>query len=288
MSANASVVCTARSWLFVPGNRPDRFSKALKAGADAVVIDLEDAVADADKDEARDVVVRTIEQGVLDGSVFLRLNALGSPFGSRDLAELARLGSLDGLSGVLLPKVEHADQVAAFRDRMGGHLPVVAIVETAQGLARVNSIAQADGVSRLVSGNLDLAEDLGCDFDTPGVRGHVEFPIVLASRVAGLPPPVEGPETQLGEPTVVEAAARAARALGFGAKICIHPSQVDAVHRGLRPPEGELARARRVLAAVGSAAPGRAIKVDGRMVDKPVIEWAKRIVQSTGENLDHI
>jgi citrate lyase subunit beta/citryl-CoA lyase len=260
-----------RTYLFVPGTRPDRFGKALASGADAVVLDLEDAVAPVDKDSARHAIVNWFMSAAPQdrARIVVRINDAESPWFAEDLRALREAGA----TGVLLPKAETAQQVAA----AGAALPgasVLALVESARGVVQADAVAAA-GASRLVFGTLDFALDLDMDITTD-VSGlaYAASRIALASRVAGLPSPVAGVTPQLDDPSRLLADLAIARAQGFGAKLCIHPAQVETIHTALRPSPQALDWARRVLAA-DAASPGAA-RLDGRMVDRPVVLQARR------------
>lgn len=262
-----------RSYLFVPASRPDRYERALASGADAVIIDLEDAVAPADKAAARDSLRQWLQARRGDASgVVLRINALGTPWHGEDFA----LCALPAVASVMLPKAERADAmnaVAALRPA----LHVIALIESALGVANARALAALPVVQRLAFGNLDLALDLG-------LRGHGEddlapyrAEVVMASRLAGLPAPIDGVTAAIDDDERLRTDLQRARRLGFGAKLCIHPRQVPVVHLGLAPGEAELEWARRVVQAAGSAE-GAAVAIDGTMVDTPVLLRARAIL----------
>ena len=261
-----------RTYLFVPGNRPDRFGKALASGADAVVLDLEDAVAADAKDAARESVrVWAAEASpVVRARVVVRTNDLGSPHAAADLDAVVAAG----LPAVMLPKTESADDVAAVRCA-ASEVAVLALVETARGIAAVEGIAAAPGVVRLVFGTLDYALDLDLELD-PESDGlsYAAGRLAVASRCAGIATPVGGVTPQLGDATRLLADLAWSRRHGFGAKLCIHPAQVAAIHTALAPTAEAIERARRVLEA--DAASSGAAQLDGRMIDRPVVLAARR------------
>jgi citrate lyase subunit beta / citryl-CoA lyase len=267
-----------RSYLFVPGNRPDRFAKALASGADAVVLDLEDAVAADAKDLARAAVRAWAAEAAPEDRTrtVLRINDAASHHHADDLALLAATG----LQAVMLPKAESAAQVARVRAD-AGPVEVLALIETAAGVEHAVAIAAADGVTRLVFGTLDLALDLDLDIEhSCDGLAYAAGRLVVASRLAGLPAPVAGVTPQLGDQDRLGADLTWSRRHGFGAKLCIHPNQVEAVHAGLAPEPGAVEWARRVLAA-DQAAPGAA-QLDGRMIDRPVVRAARRTLARAG------
>ena len=263
----------ARSFLFVPAARPERFGKALASGADGVVIDLEDAVAPEDKDAARHMLAGGFDALTPEerARLVVRVNAAGTPWHDGDRALVQRLAA-GGLAAAMLPKAETAVALSGWPAGLG----LMPLVETVEGLAATDELAAASGVLRLAFGNLDFQADAGmaCEADEPELM-PVRLALVLASRRAGIAPPVDGVTAATGDAPQVTAAAQRARRMGFGAKLCIHPAQVAAVHAAFTPDAAQLDWARRVLAA--SQGKGGAFRLDGRMVDAPVIRLAQRV-----------
>ena len=269
---------TARTYLFVPGNRPERFAKALASSADVVVLDLEDAVAVDDKSSARDSVGAQLAGMPPEARrrVAVRINDMASSWFVLDLRTVLHSGGTQ----VMLPKAESAAQIAALRSALPD-AEVLALVETARGVAAADEIAAAPGVARLVFGTLDLALDL--DLDThSGDEGlaYAAGRIAVASRAAGLAAPVAGVTPQLDDVTRLLADLAQARRFGFGAKLCIHPKQVDPIHAALAPSAAAIEWAARVLKAEAES-PGAA-RLDGRMVDRPIVLQAERILMRSG------
>lgn len=261
-----------RSYLFVPGNRPERFEKAHAAGADAVILDLEDAVQPDEKLPARAAVLAAVSNDA-SRPAWVRINGSDTSWFNDDIAALA---SRPGVAGIVLPKAETREQIEAVLAHAHPALSVLPIVETARGFANLAVLCAAPRVQRIVFGTLDFQIDLGIDGD--GEELHLfRSQIVLASRLAGIGAPVDGVSTTLTDTDAIEADARRGRRFGFGGKLCIHPKQIDAVHRAYAWSDAEQAWARRVLAAV-EASHGAAVAVDGKMVDMPVILKARRIV----------
>lgn len=258
----------ARSYLFVPGNRPERFAKAEASGADQVILDLEDAVPPAEKLRAREKVQRWLETG---HAGMVRLNAPGSEWFADDL----EMCQPTGVTGVILPKTESGEDIRSVAQVLRG-IPIFPLIETAQGVWNAHGIAMEPGVERLVLGALDLQLDLRVEGDGEELdlfRSH----LVLVSRVAGLASPVDGVSTAIEDIEQVRNEAARARRLGFGAKLCIHPRQVPVIHACFAPTEEQRAWAQRVKAAA-EAAGGAAAMVDGKMIDRPVIEQAEGIL----------
>ena len=257
---------TQRSYLFVPGDRSERIAKARASGADAVIVDLEDAVAPANKAAARAAVVNALDAAY---PVVLRINGADTEWFDDD----AKLAAHPGVAAVMLPKAGSIDAVAALRAASGK--AVLALVETAAGMAGLPALAAA-GVARLAFGSIDFQLDLDIADDDLALLPF-RMQLVLASRVANLPPPVDGVTTALDDAERIGADARRARSLGFGGKLCIHPKQVAIVNAAFSPAAAELEWARRVVAAA-AAAGGAAVAVDGKMVDAPVLARARRLL----------
>jgi citrate lyase subunit beta/citryl-CoA lyase len=256
------------TYLFVPGDRPERFDKAFASAADAIIIDLEDAVAADRKRAARDAVA-SWRQGAKPGDrLALRVNDATTPWFGDDL----RLAHDIGVRCVVLPKAEAIEQIAAVRAAVPG-ADVVALIESARGVQNVDAIAAA-GVQRLGFGTIDYAVDLELSGDERGLL-YPASRIAIASRVSGIGAPVAGVTTVLDDGPQMQADLAFARAFGFGAKLCIHPRQVDPVKRAFLPNATEIDWARRVIEACKG---GTAVQVDGRMVDKPVMLLAETIL----------
>ncbi|MEN3277214.1 MAG: citrate lyase subunit beta / citryl-CoA lyase [Massilia sp.] len=263
-----------RSYLFVPANRPEMFGKACKAGADAVIVDLEDAVPFADKAAARGALDAWLASADRPAAppVLVRINGADTAWFEDDLA----LCGAPGVQGVVLSKAEGVADIA--RLRQAGAAAILPLIESAAGFDNVRAIAQAPGVQRLLFGSIDFQLDLCIG----GEREELLFfrsQLVLVSRLAGIGAPVDGVSTAIGDAGLLERDATHARQMGFGGKLCIHPKQVAGVNRCFSPGEEELAWARRVLAAA-EAAGGAAVALDGRMIDRPVILRAQRILDT--------
>lgn len=265
---SAPDIRSARSLLFVPGDRPERFAKAAASGADEVVLDLEDAVAPTAKAEALAHVLNWLEAG---NRAVVRVNAVGTETHASEVAALAGTNA-----AVMLPKAEAADLIADVHARLGDH-EILALIETAQGVRDAGAIAQVPGVARLVLGTVDLGAELGVDAASHEAFGYSRGRLVIASAAAGLPGPVDGVTVRLDNTRVLEEDLRMARTLGFSGKLCIHPAQVAAVNDALAPSAAELQWAERILAAVAGT-DGGVVSVDGAMVDRPVVLRAERLV----------
>jgi citrate lyase subunit beta / citryl-CoA lyase len=251
----------ARSFLFVPGDRPERFGKAAAAGADAVVIDLEDAVPPAHKEMARAAAAGWLARG---NEAVVRVNGVRTSWHSRDVETLAAPAG-----ALMIPKAESAGDWPAARGCL-----ILPLIETANGLMNARWLLAAPGVVRPAFGSLDLAAELGVD---PGDRTALLWArshLVMAAAAAGVAAPIDGVTTSLDDPQALAADVRACRALGMTAKLCIHPSQVGTVHALLSPTEDEVTWARGVVAAAGDGVSA----VGGHMVDPPVIARAHQVL----------
>lgn len=264
----------ARSFLFVPGTRPDRFAKAAASGADAVILDLEDAVAPQDKASARELVAGHLR----DQRVLVRVNGAATPWFADDLAALADAGRP---AGIVLPEAESPEQVAAVVAALGRQVPIFALIESARGVRAANLIAQTPDVTRMMFGNLDFALDSGINVRSADEREllFARSALVIASRAAGLPGPVDGVQPEIDNDAATGSAARSAADLGFTGKLCIHPRQIPLVHSAFEPSADELRWAARVLESAGDSG-GAAVRLDGEMIDAPRLELARRIARS--------
>ena len=261
-----------RTYLFVPATRTERVPKAIAARADAVIVDLEDAVAPAAKRSARDAAARGFPDSA---SVFIRVNGPDTEWFEDDLGLCRALGA----RGVVVPKAETPEQMrhAASRVRPGAIL--LPLVETARGYSNAAALCEVPGVQRLIFGSIDFQLDLGITGDREELL-YFRSGLVLTSRLAGVQPPVDGVTVDIDDVERVEADTLYAKRLGFGGKLCIHPRQIAVVSRCFYPNADEVAWARRVVEAAG-AARGGAIQVDGKMVDRPVLVKAQEILRES-------
>lgn len=276
----SGALALARTFLFVPADRPERHARALATAAGGVIVDLEDAVAPARKAAARAGLAASFAAlaPAQHARLLLRIHAAGTPWHAEDCAQAAALAAAGRLAGVVLPKAERAADLARLAVAVGPRCALVPLVESAAGLAAVDELAAAPQVLRLAFGHLDFQADLGLACDAGEAElVPVRLALVLASRRAGLAAPVDGVTPDWRDAARLAADTARARRGGFGAKLCIHPDQVDPVHAALGPGAQELAWARRVVEAVAAAGGGVA-SLDGRMVDAPVVRQAERLL----------
>lgn len=261
---------TARSWLFVPGDRPERFDKAVASGADMVICDLEDSVTADAKDAARTAVAAWLRSG---GSAAVRVNPVGAPWHDEDIAALA---GAEGLRAIVLPKSQDTAEVSDVAWSIKA--PIVPLVETALGILRAADIAALPSVARLAFGTLDYALDVGADADDDAAMLLARTSVVMCSRAVGAPGPIDGVTTALDDEARLQSDTAKSRALGFTGKLCVHPRQIAGVHRGFASTAEQLAWARDILAVAAASSVGAARTPDGMMVDAPVIARANAIL----------
>lgn len=260
---------TARSFLFVPGDRPERFPKAVASGADTLVLDLENAVGPGNKEQARQCVADWLAQG---HAATVRINAIDTPWYEGDMA----MASTYPQASVMLPK---ADAYSATHTL--GALPrcrLIALLETIEAYMNLSGLAHVAGLERIAFGSVDFSTESGIA-DTGHAFTAVRTQIVLASRHAGLPAPVDGVSLELHDEPLIRQLAAESHALGFGGKLCIHPRQVAAVNAAWQPGSAELEWAQRIVQAFKDS-DGNATAIDGKMIDKPVFERARRILEN--------
>lgn len=276
-----------RSYLFVPATSGRKIDKAYGSAADAIIIDLEDAVATSEKPAARAALASVVPHSPARPT-WIRVNAIGTQFCFQDLLACCR----PGVAGILLPKVEAAGQVAMVDWVLGNvererGLPqrgvaLAGIVETAAGLQQAAGIASASPrLRRLMFGAVDLAADLGIDIaDDAGATAQARFALACASRAAGLDAPVDTAYADIANLEGLRNTATRAKALGYTAKACIHPAQIETVNEVFTPTAAELAWARAVVEKFDQAERDglAAVTLEGQMLDYPVAEKARKVL----------
>ncbi|MEM9533974.1 MAG: CoA ester lyase [Pseudomonadota bacterium] len=277
-----------RSFLFAPGNHPRKVEKSLQVGADAVVLDLEDAVATAQKAATRPVVVDALQEP-RSCRGYIRVNSFETPWCYGDLQAAVR----GGVDGIVLPKVESAAQLITVdwvisqleleRNLSPGTLDLMPIIETGLGVARLEEISSAvPRVQRLAFGAGDLHLDLNLQWE-PQERSLADTRsrLVLHSRIAGLEPPIDTVLLQIRDSARFEKSSAAGREFGFQGKLCIHPDQVPIANRVFSPSADEIEHARQVVEAFAAAeADGSAsIQLEGYFIDYPIVERARKVLE---------
>lgn len=256
--------------LFVPGHRPERFTKAAASDADAIIIDLEDAVHDNDKPAAQN---NLRVHGIRHKPVFVRINARQTACWRRDLDALADAK----VDGVMVPKAETAEDIVALHTTLGRELPVIALVESAAGFANLRSLLRAPLVLCAAFGSLDYTLDLNCEPSWEALL-HARSLLALECRIAGLPAPIDGVTPQFNDDDLLRKETLRARSLGYRGKLAIHPRQTAIIRESMLPTAEEFEWAKKIIAAA-EYNPGAA-QVDGTMIDNPVIQRAQQIIQS--------
>ena len=281
MSSPDQTLAFSSNFLFVPATRPERFSKAFDSGANAVVLDLEDAVPEEDKESARKAIRAawpsfTAEQ---KNRLVIRSNSPGSKFYAADLILAQELN----VACILIPKSESQDEINGAALVLPS-TTIIPMIETALGLENLREIANSNQVIRLALGNLDLQADLGmiCDQNETELQ-TARFQIVLASRLAQIAPPIDGVTLSTDDLERISGDAQRAKRMGFGGKLCIHPKQVSIVKSAFMPTQDELNWAQRVIDA-DQTSKGGAVKLDGRMIDRPVVLLAQRTLALAGKH----
>lgn len=277
-----------RTFMFAPGNHPRKVEKVFSLGADAVILDLEDAVAMNEKVAARQAVVAALKRPRTCRG-YVRINASDTPLCYGDLLETVG----EGLDGIVLPKVESAAQLLTIdwllaqlereRSLPAGSIDLMPIIETGKGVAAVREIAGAGSrVRRLSFGAADYTHDMGMNWTLEeGELTPARAEIVLASRVGRLEPPIDTVFAHVGKHLdALKRTAQLARDLGFQGKLCIHPEQVEPIHGVFTPTNKEITEARKIVETFEAAeASGSAsIQVEGRFIDYPIVEQAKRVL----------
>lgn len=282
----------ARSYLFAPGDNERLLEKVFNAGADAVVLDLEDAVAPERKSAARDMVAEVLRklrrQGGAEPAIFVRVNAVSTGFWTEDVDAVVD----PALAGFRLAKAESADEIRALDDRLtaaerrlgiaSGSFGITATIESAAGLMAAESMARVPRVQSFAFGAADFARDIGAEPDdqesqTLYARSH----LVVVSRSAGIGPPVASVHTRIGDLDGLRATTEAARRLGFFGRSCIHPSQVPVVNEIFTPTAEQAARAQAIIEAYEKAALSGVSAFameDGQFVDRPIVDRARAVV----------
>ncbi len=251
--------------LFVPGHRPELVRKAMASGADAVIIDLEDAVPDDSKERARD----SIGEAVGEVPVIVRINGANTPWHRNDLEAALR----HPVAAIMFPKADLGHGLGELGCSPDFKVPLIALLETAQGIADSRAVSVLPNVARLAFGSFDYCADIGCAHTRHSLL-HARSKIVIASRLAGKPAPIDGVTASIDDAMQLEDDARYGCELGFGGKLCIHPKQIKPVRLGFAPREEEIIWARRIQSSGEGAT-----KVDGMMVDEPVRARARSVLR---------
>ncbi|TWI58118.1 HpcH/HpaI aldolase/citrate lyase family protein [Halalkalibacter nanhaiisediminis] len=278
-----------RSYLFVPGNNTTVIEKAMNSPVDAVIIDLEDAVAIAEKEHARKRVTAFLQQKVKFKQTYIRINDCHSSFLEKDVAAAVQ----SGVHGIMLPKAESKKELVMVCELIHqqmklldlGSTPfeVIPLIETAKGVENTMEIASAHSlISRVAFGSIDYSLDIDCELTKDGMELlYARSKIVNASRAAGIESPIDAVYPNLGDEKGFLNETERAKMLGFKAKLIIHPKQIDVVHKVLSPNQEELEKAKTIVAAFEKAEKDGvgAVTVGNQLVDYPVYKRAMKLLK---------
>lgn len=263
-----------KTWLFVPATRMDRVAKAFASGADAVIVDLEDAVAQADKAQAR-IAIQDYYHSQDYQPIWLRVNRASSV---EFMEDIALCQQLPNLAGVILAKAEQAAAIEYVNQAT--NLPVIALIETALGLSQVDSMASASGLLAFSYGFLDLCNDLNVQVGTPAadnIANQVRYQLLLSSKVQGLLAPIDTIYSDFKDSKGLHDRVILWSQMGLSGMLCIHPKQVAVIQQSLRPSAAELDFAKCVVAEYERNHEA-VFKIDDNMVDAPVIERCRQLL----------
>lgn len=277
-----------RSWLFCPANHSRRLEKALASAAHAVILDLEDAVAESEKGEARVALSQGLSVADRPG-LYVRINALGTAHAFADIEAAA----VAGVEGIILPKAEAAcdveildwllQQMERKRCLRPGAIGILPLIESAKGFENLLAISRASPrIRQLTFGAADFTTDLRLNWsDDERELASFRASLVLASRQAGLLPPIDTPWIRIADRDGMVASAHRSRDHGFDGKLCIHPDQIDIVNEAYAPSMADIEKARQIVEAF-EAAGSAVIKFDSKMIDYPIVEAARRLLTEAG------
>lgn len=266
------------TWLFVPATRMDRVDKAFASGAEAVIVDLEDAIAQEDKAQAREALKNYYDEQNEKHTyqpIWLRINRAGTEAFFDDIALCQQMPKL---VGVLLAKAEQAADIEHVHQCTG--LPVIALIESAIGLYQIDNMAKATGLAAFSYGFLDLCNDLRVQVGTPSadiVANQIRYQFILISKVHKLAPPIDTIYPDFNDEKGLTKRVQLWAQMGMSGMLCIHPKQVATVQQALQPTDRELDFAKRVIEEYERS--GQAVfKIEGEMVDAPVIERCRQLL----------
>jgi len=282
-----------RTALFVPGNRPDRVDKAVKTNADAVIIDLEDAVVLTEKEASRSKVRDKILEHA-ERKIIVRVNSLDSPFFQGDLTEVIT----GNLACLMVPKVESAAHVREINENLlkvekekgivQGSVSIIPLIESAEAVQNIFQIAtektEPSRIYCVAFGSADYTLDMGIEITREGAElSYPRSRIAVASRAARIEPPLDTPfMMDLKDMEALKVDAGRAKQLGFQGKLCIHPNQIEPCHAIFSPTKEEILYAEKVVRVFEEAEKegSAAILLDGKFIDYPVVERARRILKA--------
>lgn len=264
-----------RSFLFVPGNRSDRFDKALSTCADYIILDLEDAISPKEKAKARDLIDNWFnKQNRVINELLIRVNGIDTSWYDDDIRLIKSLP----IKGLVIPKVEKSEVINSASDALGEDKILVALLETVTGIINIRELASHKKISCIAFGGADFRVDSGIEGDERELD-YIRTKIVLESQYAGLYRPIYSVTEDINNQARLESDVVTAKQFGFGGKLCIHPDQIDIVNKGFMPNASDIAWANNVISKINLAG-NDAVAIDGKLIDKPIIERAKHILNS--------
>ena len=270
-----------KTWLFVPATRMDRVTKAFASGANAVIVDLEDAVAQVDKAQARLALKDYVDQQHDNKSyrpIWVRINQASS---NEFIHDLVLCQQLPKLAGVLLAKAEQAVDIEKVYQETG--LPVIALIENALGLYQIEAMAKASGLVAFSYGFLDFCNDLHAQVGTPSadiIANQIRYQLIVTSKVHQLLAPIDTVYADFNDSTGLNKRVKLWSQMGMSGMLCIHPKQVAVVQQSLQPTDSELEFAKKVVVEYERSEQA-VFNIDGNMVDAPVIERSYQLLSRT-------
>ena len=263
--------------LFVPAQKHHLIEKASKTSADAVFLDLEDAVAADEKQTARNA----LKTATSTTPLWVRVNDVRSSYFEEDLAYLRQCNfSENKLRGLLLPKLETLDDIDLIFEKLGKVTPLLGFIETAKGLSQCDTLLTHPHLLTVIFGNLDFALDCGAK-PTKEALLFARSRLIIAAKTADKPAPLDGVTADFRDEALLASDLEHAANLGFGGRLCIHPSQTEPTLKAFMPTQNEIDRAREIVEAAGDHL---VAQLNGQMIDRPVIEQARRTLKKAGLN----
>lgn len=272
---NHQTYSQARTWLFVPADKIDKVPKAFASGADQIIVDLEDAVAKKDKQQARDNLYHYDCQNE-SKPIWIRINQTQSQHFLSDIEMCQRLNKI---SGILLPKTESANDIKTSHHLT--NLPIIGLIETAKGLHHLNDIAQAQGLLALSYGFLDICHELNVQPNTPSadiIANQIRYQLLLTSKVHQLVPPIDSVYPDFHDDLGLQQRVQLWSNMGMSGMLCIHPKQISTVHQSLIYDIKDIEFAHQVVNTYQQTGKA-AFQIDGQMVDLPVIRKCEMLLQ---------
>jgi citrate lyase subunit beta/citryl-CoA lyase len=282
MMKSTHPLADAQAFLFVPADRPERFEKALNTKAHAIIIDLEDAVAMTHKASARETLKQVLPAllHTQRARIVVRINAYESTQFAEDIAMLKDLP----IAAVMLPKAESSEQLTTVQAVLSQDSVILPMVESAQGIDQLKSMASHPATLRLALGNIDVQAALGvtCDREETELL-PLRYTMSLVSKLCHIAAPIDGVTVDIKAPQQLLDDTQRAKRIGFTGKLCIHPSQIDPVIQMFLPTQEEIKKAQLIVQADKNSL-GGVVQLDGRMIDRPVVLLAQRILKLASQS----